>query len=198
MKICQNCGAQNFDIRSTCERCGAPITALQVPYYKQQGIKPEASRQNSGLTVAAKVFMVISTVSNAIAFLLFFIIWMIAVSAAKKNHDADIPAIIAFIYTIVFLIPFIVSLFMTMKYFTKVNGREDVSVAFKVCTLLFVNLVAGILMLCDNVQETNVPTEATSNENKMLIILEQHKDLLDRGLITQEEYDAKKKQILGL
>lgn len=38
---------------------------------------------------------------------------------------------------------------MTVTYCNKINHHEPVSVGFKVCTLLFVNQIAGILMLCD-------------------------------------------------
>ena len=31
-----------------------------------------------------------------------------------------------------------------------INEKKPVSVGFKVCTLLFVSLIAGILMLCDS------------------------------------------------
>lgn len=39
---------------------------------------------------------------------------------------------------------------MTTHYTKAINEGAPVGTAFKVCTLLFVNLIAGILMLCDN------------------------------------------------
>ena len=39
---------------------------------------------------------------------------------------------------------------MTVKYWKAVENHEKVSTAFKVCTLLFVNVIAGILMLIDD------------------------------------------------
>ena len=39
---------------------------------------------------------------------------------------------------------------MTLSYFGKVKRGEPIGTGFKVCTLIFVSLVAGILMLCDN------------------------------------------------
>lgn len=38
---------------------------------------------------------------------------------------------------------------MTVVYFNKVKNNEKVGIGFKVCSLLFVSLIAGILMLCD-------------------------------------------------
>ena len=39
---------------------------------------------------------------------------------------------------------------MTISYCDKVNRGDRISTGFKVCALLFVNTIAGILMLCDN------------------------------------------------
>ncbi len=49
-----------------------------------------------------------------------------------------------------FLIPLCWTIPMTVHYFKKVNNHEDVGVGFKVCSLLFVSLIAGIMMLCDS------------------------------------------------
>lgn len=39
---------------------------------------------------------------------------------------------------------------MTMSYSKKIENGEPVTTGFKVCTLLFVNVIAGVLMLCCN------------------------------------------------
>lgn len=49
-----------------------------------------------------------------------------------------------------FLIPLCWTVPMTVKYWRACENNEPVSTAFKVCSLLFVNMIAGILMLCDN------------------------------------------------
>ena len=38
---------------------------------------------------------------------------------------------------------------MTISYFNKIKRQKPVSIGFKVCSLLFVSMIAGILMLCD-------------------------------------------------
>lgn len=38
---------------------------------------------------------------------------------------------------------------MTVVYFRRTREGGNVGLGFKICTLLFVNLIAGILMLCD-------------------------------------------------
>ena len=42
---------------------------------------------------------------------------------------------------------------MTITYCTRIKNNQPVSIGFKVCSLIFVNTVAGILMLCDQSQQ---------------------------------------------
>ena len=48
-----------------------------------------------------------------------------------------------------YLIPLAWCIPMTVIYFRKLKNNEPISTGFKVCSLLFVSLVGGILMLCD-------------------------------------------------
>ena len=47
-----------------------------------------------------------------------------------------------------FLIPLAWCIPMTVSIFRKLNAGEPISAGLKVCTLLFVSLIAGILLLC--------------------------------------------------
>lgn len=38
---------------------------------------------------------------------------------------------------------------MTVSYSNKIKRSESISLAFKICSLLFVSQIGGILMLCD-------------------------------------------------
>lgn len=49
-----------------------------------------------------------------------------------------------------FLIPLCWTIPMTVHYWNAVKNNQPVSVGFKVCSLIFVNLIAGVLMLVDN------------------------------------------------
>lgn len=134
MVFCKHCGTTLADGATFCTNCGAPVEqAPQQGYvppqqsygYAQQpnyaapqpgyGYAPQPAPQPSGLSVAAKVFMIISTVVYGL-----------------------------------YIIPLAWCLPMTISYSKKIKNGEPVSTGFKVCTLLFVNLIAGILMLCDN------------------------------------------------
>lgn len=90
---------------------GYPQPGYSQPGYPQQGY---VQQRDSGLTTAAKVFMIISTVVMGL-----------------------------------YIIPLAWCLPMTISYFNKVKYNQPVSTAFKICSLLFVNTIAGILMLCD-------------------------------------------------
>ena len=49
-----------------------------------------------------------------------------------------------------YLLPLCWTIPMTVHYFNSVRDNKPVGVGFKVCSLLFVSLIAGILMLCDS------------------------------------------------
>lgn len=78
-------------------------------------------------------------------------------TATAKNETLNLKTI-AKIFMIIgcvfsvwgFLIPLCWSIPMTIHYWKAVENRQPVSTGFKICTLLFVNIVAGIIMLCDN------------------------------------------------
>lgn len=103
MKYCTNCGKELVDEWNICPNCGHAVAAPTV-----------AARKETGLSTAAKVFMVLGTISTGIA-----------------------------------IIPLIWCIPMTVSYFRKVKEGQPISTAFKVCSLLFVSLIGGILMLCD-------------------------------------------------
>ncbi|MCH5158492.1 MAG: hypothetical protein J1F33_04770 [Clostridiales bacterium] len=48
------------------------------------------------------------------------------------------------------LIPLCWTIPMTVHYFNATKNHRPIGVGFKVCSLLFVSLIAGILMLCDH------------------------------------------------
>lgn len=63
---------------------------------------------------------------------------------------AKVFMIIATVCSAWCLIPLAWTLPMTISYSRKIKAGEPVGVGFKICSLLFVSLIAGILMLCDN------------------------------------------------
>jgi hypothetical protein len=66
---------------------------------------------------------------------------------------------------------------------------------------IFVPFVPPIIMQ-DKINQTIIGEEnepaAKNDEESIIIALKKYQELLDTGIITQEEFDAKKKQLLGL
>ncbi|MBO5715872.1 MAG: hypothetical protein J6S23_05720 [Clostridia bacterium] len=50
----------------------------------------------------------------------------------------------------IYILPLAWCLPMTISYCKKLKKGEPIGTGFKVCSLIFVSLIAGILMLCDN------------------------------------------------
>ena len=79
-------------------------------------------------------------------------------SSAPVEHEVSTLKTIAKVFMILgtvvsgifaFLIPLAWCLPMTLSYCKKIKNGEPVSIGFKICSLLFVNVIAGILMLVD-------------------------------------------------
>lgn len=108
MSYCPMCGTQYVEDAVICPGCGRAVS---------QAHSPAASKRNSGLSTAAKVLMIVSTVLLGISTYGIALAWCLP---------------------------------MTLSYCKKIENNLPVGTGFKVCTLIFVSLVGGILMLCDN------------------------------------------------
>lgn len=113
MIFCTNCGARISDQTQVCPYCNMVINNIVVP-------NAQVKKYNSGVKTAAKIFLIIGCVANAIGFL-----WISLI-------------------TLVWTIP------MTVHYFNATKNHKRIGTGFKVCTLLFVSLFAGIFKICDN------------------------------------------------
>ena len=90
-------------------------------------------RGNESLQLAAKIVISVTIV------LLFLFMMYIAYS---------LPDFIFLFGTVVFFVVF--NAIILAVYEKKTNADNNVGVGFKIFTLLFVNIIAGIIMLCDN------------------------------------------------
>lgn len=169
LRNCANCGATLAQTDTFCTQCG-------------QQMPPPALVRGREDTVATltKVFLILGCISIGWA-----------------------------------LIPLAWCLPLTISVFHSFRDRRPVSTGTKVCVLLFVNMIAGILLLVmpdepDMPQSVPYPPYTrepvspvpviSAPENQQLVAdqLKMYKELLDSGVITQVEFDEKKKQILGL
>lgn len=108
MKYCSHCGqalSENLNVCPVCGKTNEP----------QASSAPQEPKE-SGLATAAKIFMILGTIVNAISGVLIPLAWCLP---------------------------------MTISYCRKLKRGEPIGTGFKVCSLLFVSLVGGILMLCD-------------------------------------------------
>lgn len=70
--------------------------------------------------------------------------------ASMLKTVAKIFMVLGCVVSGIYLIPLCWTIPMTVHYFKAVKESRPVGLAFKICSLLFVSLVGGILMLCDN------------------------------------------------
>lgn len=68
---------------------------------------------------------------------------------SQLKTAAKVLMIIGTILLGLYIIPLAWCLPLTMMYCDKIKNNQPIGVGFKVCCLLFVNTVAGVLMLCD-------------------------------------------------
>ena len=120
MSFCTKCGAQVADGSSFCTACGEAIA--------QPAAQPVQTIEPVQPTYYQQPAPQVSGLAKA----------------------AKILMIISTVVMGLYLIPLAWCIPMTLSYSRKIQNGEPVSTGFKVCTLLFVNTIAGILMLCDN------------------------------------------------
>jgi len=174
MKFCIHCGSEIPDDSSFCPNCGSaqnsegrskasgrPSSMYDDPLSSGSGAGSPAAGTGTttgnglGLKNAAKVFMIISCALcalNALTSLVgggivgSIIVQIYASAGINASGMGGIYAILS----ICQLIPLSWQIPMTVIYFRKTKNGEPVSVGFKVCVLIFVSLISGILMLCDS------------------------------------------------
>lgn len=95
----------------------------------------EGNFKGNSLNNIAKSFLLISSILNLVYFVAFIFY--------GTSNNLELVMFFVSTFMLLFQIP------MTVIYWTKIKNGEDVVIGFKVCALLFANLVAGIFMLCD-------------------------------------------------
>ncbi len=96
--------------------------------------------KRSGLSVAASIWLWLSVAAYVFLFGVYLMM-----GAIIGGEDGMILIVVAF----VLLIPLCWTIPMAIKYNKASKKGEEISLAFKLCTLFFVNTIAGILTLVD-------------------------------------------------
>jgi len=148
------------------------------------------------MKTASKVFVIISIVSGFILCLLASIFLI----AGIANDGFEAGIVLFVIYGILGGL-FVGLGFKALKLINNAKRADDISTGWKVVILLFVNTVAGILLLCmkdaDFDPQLAQPQRQTVQPNADLERIAKLKAMLDDGIITQEEYDRQKDRILN-
>ena len=148
------------------------------------------------MKTASKVFVIISIVSGFILCLLASIFLI----AGIANDGFEAGIVLFVIYGILGGL-FVGLGFKALKLINNAKRADDISTGWKVVILLFVNTIAGILLLCmkdaDFDPQLAQPQRQTVQPNADLERIAKLKAMLDDGIITQEEYDRQKDRILN-
>ena len=135
--FCSNCGTKLPDNAVVCPSCGAGVDPIPQPNTPPQGAyqQPYYPPQDAYQQPVYPAY-----------------------SAAQKTARDDGMAIAIKVLLILScivaagecLVPLAWCLPMTISIWKSLDNHEPISDAMKICTLIFVNLVAGILLLCDD------------------------------------------------
>lgn len=143
MKFCAKCGQQLLDEDTFCSKCGTKqednINFNTTTYASTSYNSQSNSESRNNLQLAAMIFMIISCAYCVLSFIM----------NAITNPNNFAPGY-AILFAMSSLVPLLWILPMTIVYISKTKKKEKVSTSFKVCSLIFASVVAGILMLCDN------------------------------------------------
>ena len=124
MKYCSHCGAEIEDDAVICVNCGCATN---------DG-KSKVKEGNSSMGKIALVFMIIGCVATPLMGLFNFL--------TAQDAAYGLGQLIGGLISLAWSIP------MTVHFARKLKKGESVGTAFKVFSLLLVNLIAGILMFC--------------------------------------------------
>ena len=133
MKFCTKCGRQLDDNAMYCDKCGSTVVGGSSDSFAADPFNENNGMYNDSINSTSAP----------------------QPTQSKRNDNATMK-LVAKIFMILScvaagfaLIPLAWMIPMTVSYCNKIKNHEEVSLGFKICTLIFVNMVSGILMLCD-------------------------------------------------
>ena len=141
MKKCPNCGYQNFDVNQECTICKSPLFTSFGSNFA-----PPTTSANEGLRKATKVFLLLEVILAWITFVCTVVWWITLLAVAP----VPLVAIMSILYMVIALALALFRTRMASSYSNRICKNGYVGTGFKICTLLFVSTIAGILMFCDD------------------------------------------------
>lgn len=151
---CQKCGKPLPDGDCAyCPNCGHPIRKPQqnVPQENQQDYK--ISSTDEMLVLIAKIFGLLNIIGSIIGGCLIIVIAITIISSApsKGTVPANANQLIGGVWMVFGIISILsIAWQIPMECHMWSNGykKAGLSTGFKICVMLFFNLVSGILLLC--------------------------------------------------
>lgn len=161
IKYCTNCGAELKEGADYCVNCGCRVEYPAAPV-------AQIPNKNKTIETIAKVFMVLTCVAGGVCAIMFGAISLILAAAPSVLSAEELAEIVAnagfagadpnevlsiciALYT-VFAVASLISLAwcipLTVIVFKRTKIGAPISTAMKVCILIFVNIIPGILLLC--------------------------------------------------
>lgn len=132
---CIHCGNEIAEDAVVCVHCGR-----LVEEQKPTRLSERKKGSGCGLAIAAGVLMAVGCIVNSVH----------SATSAAGVLVAIAPSVSVIVALLCALIPLAWGVPMTIVFFMKIKSKEKVGTAFKVCTLLFVSTISGIIMLCDD------------------------------------------------
>lgn len=146
IKYCPHCGAAINEGADVCLSCGRRIERGPTASAKT----PDAT--NDTLTTIAKVLMVVTCAACGVVAAISLILTLCCgLGIMAMPHEAwvgMVGASIIGIFAVCALIPLAWTIPLTVYVFKCSKKNAPISTATKICILIFVNLISGILLLC--------------------------------------------------
>lgn len=162
------------------------------------------------MKTVVKVFLILSIVAAAIMAVVSAIFTVLGLAMLGTGEfEAGLAMLVMGIVYMVISIPVLVINIIALKKVAAARCADDVSIAWKVVILLFSNIISGVILLimkdedylteaekAEKMSQEEFTKSAPSTNSEKFDDLLKLKSLLDAGVITEEEYNAKKKEIL--
>lgn len=140
MKYCQHCGGEIHEEAVICIHCGRVL----------QNSASQTTQSGGGsdtLVTIALVFMIINCVATPAIGLIYGLLMLLISVAAAETSAMLIAAILVMVFC---CIPLAWTLPLTITVSRRKKNHEPIGMGIKICTLIFVSRIAGILLLCHN------------------------------------------------
>lgn len=126
---CKNCGKELPNGSEICLYCGSKTN----------------SATTNALRTAAKILMLLDVIGTFLGGIFYFI----APVASADQYGTVLSFLLMMPIGIGTLISLVWKIPMTVFYWKNVHDGMGGSLGLKICTLIFVDFTAGVLMLCD-------------------------------------------------